>query len=237
MPKKVNKKLPSLTFVIPAYNEEENLEWVLKNTILEAPKYLSDFEIVVINDGSSDKTGEIADLFAKKNKKIRVIHQKNGGYGAAMQRGLLETKKDFVVYMPADGQFLIRDMVHCLPLMEKADIILGYRGKRKDYSIYRLILSYGYIFILKVLFGISYHDVNWLNIWRTKEVKKISIHSKGVFLLAEIIIKFKRKGLTILEAQSFYRQRRGGKAKNAKFSVVVHTLIDLLHFRIGSKFN
>lgn len=234
---KINKKLPSLTIVIPAYNEEENLEWVLKNTLSYTSKYLADFEILVVDDGSTDNTGEIADLFAEKHKTVHVVHKKNGGYGDAMFKGIKEAKKEFVAYMPADGQFLVKDMVNCFPYMEKADLILGYRGKRKDYTFYRLILSYSYLFILKLLFGLSYRDVNWLNIWKTKEIKKINAKSRGVFLLAEIILNFKRKKLIIVEAPSFYRVRRGGKVKNAKPSVAVKALKDALSFWIDLKFN
>lgn len=237
MQKRINRKLPSLTIAIPAFNEEDNLGWVLRNTFSNAPKYLSDFEIVVIDDGSTDKTGKIADYFARKNKTIRVVHQKNGGYGEAMLKGILEAKKEFVAYMPADGQFLVEDMANCFPLMNGVDLILGYRGSRLDYGIYRKILSYGYIFLLWLLFGLSYRDVNWLNIWKTKEVKKIKIRSRGVFLLAEIVINFRRKKLTIAEAPSFYRVRRGGKVKNAKPKIALQALKDALSFWINLKFN
>lgn len=222
----MNKKLPSLTLAIPAYNEEENIGFILENTILNARKYLSDFEIVVIDDGSTDKTGIIADSFAKKNNLVRVIHQKNKGYGEAMLRGILEAKKDFVAYLAADGQFLVEDMKYCLPFMKEADLILGMRGSRADYSVYRLILSYAYLIILRILFGISYQDVNWLNIWNTKKVQKLNINSRGVFLLAEIVIKFKKKGYIIVEAPSFYRSRIGGKEKNSKLSIALRTLFD-----------
>lgn len=231
------KKLPGLTIAIPAYNEEENLEWVLKDTLLWAPKYLDEFEILVVDDGSTDDTGKIADLFARKYKKIRAVHKKNGGYGDAMLRGIKEAKKEFVAYMPADGQFLVKDMVNCFPFMEKADLILGYRGVRKDYTLYRKILSWGNIFVLWAFFGLKYKDVNWLNIWRTKEVKKIKVNSRGVFMLAEIIINFKRKNLKIHEAPSFYRVRRGGRVKNAKPSVAFKALKDAITFWVSLRFN
>lgn len=222
----MNKKLPSLTLAIPAYNEEDNIGFVLQNTLSDAAKYLSDFEIVVIDDGSTDKTGDIADSFAKKSNLIRVIHQKNKGYGEAMLRGIREAKKEFVAYLAADGQFLVEDMKYCLPFMKKADLILGTRGSRADYSVYRLILSYTYLVILRILFGISYQDVNWLNIWNTKKVQNLTINSRGVFLLAEIVIKFQKKGYTIIEAPSFYRSRIGGKEKNSKLSIALRTLFD-----------
>ncbi|MBI2028423.1 MAG: glycosyltransferase family 2 protein [Candidatus Levybacteria bacterium] len=236
MSKKIKQKLPSLTLSIPAYNEEDNLGLVIKNTVTNAPKFLSDFEIIIINDGSKDKTGEIADLFAKKYRFIRVIHQENKGYGEAMLRGIKEARKEFVAYMPADGQFLIEDMKYCLPLMRDADLILGARGSRADYTVYRLFLSYTYLIILKILFGISFQDVNWLNIWRTKEVQKLKISSLGIFLLAEIVIRFQKKRLIVVEAPSNYRPRIGGKAKNAKPSIALRTLFDALRLWLRLKF-
>lgn len=224
------KTLPSLTVAIPAYNEEENIEWVVNNTLKDLPKYFKDYEIVVVDDGSKDKTGKIADRMAKENNRVRVIHQPNGGYSKAMSRGILNAKKDFVAYLPADGQYLVSDMAKMYPLMKSSDIVLGYRGIRKDYNLYRKILSYGYLIFLWSLFGISVKDLNGPTIWRTSEVKKLkeiySTHSRGVFILAEIVARFKRRGLHIREAQSIYRPRRGGTVKNTKFRVVKDTFID-----------
>lgn len=228
MRQSIAKKLPSLTIAIPAYNEEGSLGWVIRNILKEAPQFLVDYEIVIIDDGSTDKTGVIADQYAQKYPFIRVVHQQNKGYGEAMLRGINEAKKTFVAYMAADGQFLLRDMQFCLPYMREADLILGARGSRADYTTYRLILSYTYLIILRMFFGITYQDVNWLNIWRTKEVQKLRVTSRGIFMLAEIVIRFKKKGLRIVEAPSFYRPRRAGSVKNARFSIAIRTLIDAI---------
>lgn len=235
MLQRIKEKLPSLTIAIPAYNEEASLGWVLENTLKEAPLYLADFEILVINDGSSDKTGKIAEVFAKKDNRVRVIHQKNGGYGVAMLRGIKKAKKEFVAFMPADGQFLVKDMTNCFPLMREADLILGYRGTRADYTLYRLILSYTYLLLLRLLFDVTYKDVNWLNIWRTGEVQRLKINSTGIFLLAEIVIRFRQKGLKIVEEASFYRPRRGGEVKHANFKVARKTFVDMLKFWVLMK--
>ena len=226
MSKKLKDRLPSLTIAIPAYNEEKNIKFVIQDTLKNAPSYLSDFEILIVDDGSTDDTGKIADDLAKKYIEVRVIHQKNKGYGEAMLRGIQDAKKEFVCYMPADGQFLVRDMIYCLPLMEKADLILGARGSRADYSTYRLILSYTYLIILRILFGIKFQDINWLNIWNTKKVQELQIDSRGVFILAEIVIKFQKKGYRVMEGPSYYRPRHGGRAKNSKLSVALKTFFD-----------
>lgn len=229
---KKEKYKSGITIAIPAYNEEENIEWVVKDSLKSLPKYFKNYEVLVINDGSTDKTAVILDKLKKRNKKIRIIHQKNGGYSKAMAVGIQNAKKKFVAYVPADGQYTVDDMSKMYSLMESSDIVLGYRGTRKDYNSYRKIISYGYLIFLWLLFGISVKDLNGPTIWRTKEVKKLkriySTKSKGVFILAEIVARFKKKKLRIAEAKSVYRARRGGTVKNAKLKVVIDTFTDAL---------
>ena len=126
-------------------------------------------------------------------------------------------------------------MAKMYPLMEDSDIVLGFRGIRKDYNLYRKVLSYGYLVFLWMLFGISVKDLNGPTIWRVSQVKKLktiySTKSKGVFILAEIVARFKKKGLKISEAPSVYRSRMGGKVKNTKFKVVKDTYMDALKLK------
>lgn len=220
---------PSITIAIPAYNEEECIEWVVKDTFKSLPKYFKDFEVVVVDDGSRDKTGIILDKLAKANKKLRVIHQKNGGYSKAMWTGIKASKKEFVAYMPADGQFLIEDMRHCFEVMKNNDLVLGYRGGRSDYTPKRIFFSYGFLLILLILFDIKYMDVGWVHIWRTKKVQKLKLMAMGgIFILTEILVRFKKLGYKIIEAPSYYRPRRAGEVKNAKLKVVFATFINAL---------
>lgn len=219
----------SLSVVIPAYNEEESIEYVLTDTIKDLPKTIENYEIIVVDDGSIDRTLQIAESLAKKNKNIRVIHQSHGGFSKAMVTGLKLAKKDYVAYMHAGGHDLVRDMANCIRIMKNYDLVLGIRGKRIDYGPYRLMLSYGCLILYRVLFGITYEDVHWVYIWRTREVQKLHLDPKGgVFLLVESLIKFKRKGLRIGEAPAPYRPRYGGDDKNTRISVVWQTLISML---------
>lgn len=219
----------SLSVVIPAYNEEESIEYVLTDTIKDLPKTVENYEIIVVDDGSIDRTLQIAESLAKKNKNIRVIHQSHGGFSKAMVTGLKLAKKDYVAYMHAGGHDLVRDMANCIRIMKNYDLVLGIRGKRIDYGPYRLMLSYGCLILYRVLFGITYEDVHWVYIWRTREVQKLHLDPKGgVFLLVESLIKFKRKGLRIGEAPAPYRPRYGGDDKNTRISVVWQTLVSML---------
>ncbi|OGH18567.1 MAG: hypothetical protein A2770_00340 [Candidatus Levybacteria bacterium RIFCSPHIGHO2_01_FULL_38_12] len=218
----------SLSIVIPAYNEEESLGFVLTDVLRDLPKAVRDYEVIIIDDGSDDKTSQIASSFAKKNKHVRAIHQMHGGFNKAMIAGLKTAKKDYVAYMHAGGQDLIRDMINCIRIMQDYDLILGIRGKRIDYNLYRLLLSYGCLILYRVLFGITYEDVHWVYVWKTKEVQKLKLDPKGgVFLLVETLVKFKRKGLKVGEASSPYRPRYGGDNKNTSIDVIWRTFISI----------
>lgn len=219
--------MSSITIAIPAYNEAETIGWVIRKTLRDLPKYFADYEIVVVDDGSTDATGLIADRLAKRYQQLRVIYQLNGGYSKAMWAGIVAAKKEYVAYMPADGQFLVPDMANAFALLHNHDLVLGYRGNRSDYNWYRWLLSWGYLILLRLLFGIKYKDVGWVNIWRRKRVQQLSLQpERGIFLLTEIVVEFKRRHWRIGEVSSKYRPRRGGKAKNAKLSVVVNTFCE-----------
>ena len=224
--------MPSITIAIPVYNEEENIEWVIKDTLKTLPKYFKVWEIVAVDDGSKDKTGAILNRLANKHPQVKVIHQPNGGYSKAMLTGIMASSKDYISYMPADRQFLVEDMRHCFEKMEKNDLVLGYRGSRPDYTVKRIIFSYGYLLILLFLFGIRWIDVGWVNIWRTKEVQKLRLKGTGgIFILTEIVVRFMRKGLKIDEAPSYYHVRKSGEVKNAKLKVVFDTFLSALKLK------
>jgi glycosyltransferase involved in cell wall biosynthesis len=222
------KKKHSLSVVIPAYNEKENIKLVLKDAIKKLPKYFKDWEIIVVDDGSSDETGNIADKVASKTKNVTVIHQpKNTGFSQAMVAGIRKSKKEFIAFMPADGQFLVDDMRHCFEVFDNADLILGYRGGRTDYATKRIFFSYGYLLLLLLLFDVKYMDVGWVNIWRNSAVKKVKLRALGgIFILTEILIRFRKKGFRIVEAPSYYHPRISGEVKNAKWKVVMSTFLN-----------
>ena len=220
---------PSFSIVIPAYNEEESIGYVLTDTLKDLPKIVRDYEIIIVDDGSTDKTSNIANSFSKKNTHVRVIRQKHGGFNKAMITGLKNAKKKYVAYMHAGGHDLIRDMSNCMSIMQDYDLVLGIRGKRIDYGVYRLMLSYGCLIMYRIFFGITYEDVHWLYIWKTKEVQKLHLdHKGGIFLLVESLIKFKRKNLRIGEAPAPYRPRYDGDNKNTSVKVVWKTLMSMV---------
>lgn len=218
------KNQPSLSIVIPAFNEEDSLGYVLEDILKDLPKYFKDYEIIVVDDGSTDRTCEIADTYARNSKYMKVFHQPNSGYNQAMITGLKAATKQYVGYMQGDGQNRVRDMVKCYEILPDYDLVLGSRGTRTDYSLLRLMLHYGSLSLYYILFGFRYKDPHWVYFWKTKEVQKLEFDPKGgVFLLAESLVKFRRKGLKIAEVPTGYRPRMGGQQKAVRLMVIWRT--------------
>ena len=223
--------------MIPAFNEEESIRQVIQDTCSTLPKYFVNYEIIVVDDGSTDSTGAIADELAREIDFIKVLHQSNGGYGVALVAGINLATKEFAAYIPADGHFLVEDMRHCFDLIGDSDLVLGYRGGRSDYTVGRILLSYGYLTLLTLMYGLRYMDLGWVHIWRVEKLKRLDLKgTRGIFILTEIVILFQRLGWKIVEGPSYYHSRLSGKAKNARASVVFDTLISALRLWLKLKF-
>ncbi|MFH1407540.1 MAG: glycosyltransferase family 2 protein [Patescibacteria group bacterium] len=218
-------KKPSLSIIIPALNEEQSLGYVLNDTLKNLPELVRDFEIIIVNDGSTDNTRKIAESFVRKDKRIHLINQRNKGFSRALIQGIKAAKKDYISYMQGNGQDLVRDLVNCFKVMDRYDLVLGVRGKRIDYDINRLVLSYGGLILYWALFGIKYEDVHWAYVWNSKEIQNMKLDPDGgMFVMVESLIRFKRKGLKIKKISSPYRPRFAGVGRNTSPKVISKTL-------------
>ena len=206
-----------LSIVIPVYNEEGNLKSAIDSIISAIKDMVADFEIIVVNDGSTDRSLEIAESASKQCHQIRVFsHTKNLGQGTALATGYAQCRKDYVTYVPADGQVNPAELINILKAAEDADIIITFRSNRFDYSFFRLINSFVYIALNQILFGLKYRDINWVHMYNRRIFEKVKIRSTGVFILGEILAKAKRIGFTIKEIPSTYYPRKNGRAKGGR---------------------
>jgi dolichol-phosphate mannosyltransferase len=230
----------SLSIVIPIYNEQESISEVIHDIAETVPTYFDNYEIIAVNDGSTDNTSQILQEISQRVPTLKIVNsEKNKGFGVALFEGLKVASKEFSAYVPGDGQFLISDMRHCLELLEGNDLILGYRGGRSDYTVRRIVMSYGYLTLLTLLFGLRYMDVGWVHIWRTSKLRELKLKpTRGIFVLTEVVVLFERNGWNIAEGPSYYHPRIGGKAKNVKISVVIDTFVQAirLFFRLSERF-
>src|SRR5262245_37276307 len=124
---------PGVSVFYPCYNEEANIERTTRAALKACQRLLADYEIIIVNDGSRDRTGEIADRLASENPHVRAVHNRpNRGYGGALARGFREARKDYIFYTDGDGQFDFEELETLLPMLSQHDIVSAYRMNRQD---------------------------------------------------------------------------------------------------------
>lgn len=173
----------TLSVFFPAYFDENNISKVVDSAVRVLNQInIKDYEITIIEDGSPDKTGQVADELAKKYEKVKVIHhQKNMGYGATLYEGFRNAKFDYVFYTDGDNQFDLEELKKFVALLPFSDIVVGYR-KKKQYSLYRKITSITYNFALRWLFGIDYIDIDCaFKLFKRDLFDKIIVKTKECF--------------------------------------------------------
>lgn len=223
----------SITAFFPAYYDEGNIAKVVDKAVevLESLK-LKDYEVIIIEDGSPDKTGEVADELAVKHEKVRVIHhKKNMGYGATLKDGFINAKMDYVFYSDGDNQFDLDELKKFVALIPFTDIIVGYR-KHKQYSLYRKFTSLSYNYLLRLLFDIHYWDIDCaFKLFKADLFKKINIDSVDAFIDAEIMLKANLLDYRVTEMGVEHLPRLDGISTGARPSVIMRTIKEVMEFR------
>jgi len=216
-------KLRSLSAVLPAFNEEGNIEQVLAGVLSALPQSTDDLEVIVVDDGSTDRTAEILDKTSRRDPRVVVKHHaQNRGYGAALQTGFRCATKDFVFYTDADGQFEPAAISRLIHLVPGARVISGYRERRQD-PIHRRINAWLYNGVLRYALGLPVRDVNCaFKLYRTEDLNKLDIRSTGALVDAEILSKLHRAGLTIAQVGVPHYPRRWGTPSGNQLRVVAH---------------
>ncbi len=224
-----------ISLSLPCYNEEGNIAKVtaeackILDEITDTPEGTSNYEVIIVNDGSSDKTADIADGLAKDNPKIKVIHHKvNKGYGAAVCSGLKNSRYDYICFADGDGQFDLIEIKRLVELIVDNDIVIGYRIKRND-PLYRLLNAKMYGLLIQILFGLKVRDINCaFKIFKKEVIDDLKIESNGALINAEILIKAKNKGYNkIKEIPVHHYPRVSGKQTGANLKVIIRAFIEI----------
>ena len=222
----------SLSVFFPAYYDECNIGKVVTKAIsVLEDLQLANYEIIIIEDGSPDKTAEVADELAREYSKVRVIHhEKNMGYGATLKEGFISAKLDYVFYSDGDNQFDLEELKKFVALIPYTDIVSGFR-KRKQYSNYRKLTSFVYNWILRILFDIDDRDVDCaFKLFPTKLFKEITIESVQAFIDAEIMIKAKLLNYSVTEVGVKHLPRVDGVSTGARPSVIFRTIGEIYRY-------
>lgn len=226
---KINK-LPSLSIFFPFWNEEENIAKVVSKAIPIANKIAEKWEIIMVDDGSTDKTLEIAKQLVEKDKRLRVLtHQPNRGYGAALNSGFSHAKYKYIVFTDGDLQFNFAEVTKFVDRIPDADLVIGYRKKRRDRNLLkRLLLMYLLKLNVLILFRVYFKDIDCaFKMFRKDAIEKIMpIRSEGAMVSTEILAKAKRKKLRIAEVGVTHYPRTHGDQSGANFQVVLRAIFE-----------
>ncbi|MBC8499112.1 MAG: glycosyltransferase [Candidatus Atribacteria bacterium] len=218
----------SISLVFPVYNEHEYLPITLKRAVSVLGDITSDYEIIVVNDASTDESGCIAEDFAMSNKKIKVLHHyKNRKLGGALKSGFSNATKDIIIYTDIDLPFNLSILKDMLPLIDKYDIVKGYRTTGRE-CLLRAVYSKVYNSLVNLVFNLNVRDVNFaLKIFKRDILNKIELKSEGSFISAEFLSKAKRIGCSIGEVGVEYTPRRYGFSRLSSPAVILKILYEM----------
>ena len=228
-------KKQSISFVFPMYNEADNIAATLAKATRLARELSDDYEIIVVDDASTDASPYIVKELAAKDAHIRIFRlDKNTKFGGALAKGLLSAAKEAVIYTDSDFPAKEKDIWNALSLLEHADIVSAYSLVIKDWSLKRIIMSKGYNFLVKTLFGLNMQDINaGLKIYRRQVFKDMKLISRSPFIDAEIFIEALKRGFRIEQYGLIFQLRTKGKSMISKPSVVWRTFRDMLAYRFS----
>lgn len=221
----------SLSVILPAYNEEALIANTISTVMSTLSTWMQNFEVIVVNDGSKDRTGEIVAQLATYDRRIRLInHPVNKGYGAALVTGFESATKELTFFMDSDGQFDIRDLVRFFPLIEEYGAVLGYRIHRQD-TWMRKLNAQGWKKLVSFIFGVQVRDIDCaFKLFRTEFFYTHRLETRGAMINAEILYKLARAGYTYTELGVQHLPRRAGKATGAKLTVILRALGELFTY-------
>ncbi len=223
---------PSISLFFPAWNEEDYVERAVTRALDVLPRLTDDFEIIIVNDASTDRTQEISEALAAQIPQLRVItHSMNLKLGGAMRTGLAASTKDLVVYSDIDLPWDLRELERALHLMDylEADMICAFRFDRTSEGPRRILYSYVYNLLIRALFDVNIKDVNFsFKVMHRRVLESIELKSLGSFIDAELVVKAVRKGFRVFQMGVDYFPRTRGVSTLSSPSVIMKMLRELV---------
>jgi glycosyltransferase involved in cell wall biosynthesis len=229
--------VPALSYFFPAHNEEENLRPLVEEAMEVLPGIAGTWEVVIVDDGSRDATPSIADALAAAHPGIvrAVHHPTNLGYGAALRSGLGVARHELVAFTDGDRQFRVADLARLTARLAEADrpdVVVGYRIRRAD-PLVRTVYARLYRLANRIFFGLRVRDVDCAcKLFRRDALAGLRVESGGAFFSAELLIKLRESGRTVVEVGVPHYPRTAGSATGARPSVVLRAVRDFWALRL-----
>ena len=226
-----------LSYFFPAHNEEANLEGLVEEAMAALPSIAETFEIIAVNDGSRDRTREIADRLAAAHPDVvRVVHHEvNRGYGGALRSGFEAARYEFLCFTDGDRQFRVADLSRLTARMAEGDhpdVVVGYRIKRAD-PIIRIIYARTYKLANRIFFGLRVRDVDCAcKLFRREALADVRVESGGAFFSAELLVRILKENRTVVEVGVPHYARTAGSPTGARPSVIGRAVKDFWALRL-----
>lgn len=220
-----------LSVVVPAYNEEALLAATVRGLRTALAALGLRAELIIVNDGSLDATGPIADALAEEDAALVVCHQPNQGLGGALRTGIGVARGEYVLTWPADMPVERADLAPFVAQLGAADVLVGVRSRRAGYNRLMQFNSWLYPRLVAALFDLRLRDVNWIHVYRTALFRQVPLNQRGIPMLVEALVRLRDLGATFLEVPSEMKPRTAGTASAARVRVMWRTLRGLLAFR------
>jgi glycosyltransferase involved in cell wall biosynthesis len=215
-----------LSFVFPAFDEEDNIEVLLDAVMALAPRLEPDFEVIVVDDGSRDRTAEL--VKRRRSERLRLVrHPSNRGYGAALRSGLREAQGELVFFSDADLQFDLAELRQLLAHTDRFDVVAGYRSPRRD-PVGRRVIAWAWGRLVDLLFDLRVRDIDCaFKVFRREVIEAMPIASIGAFVNTEILARARRAGYRIHQVPVSHRPRRHGRQTGARPRVILRAAVEL----------
>ncbi len=224
--------MPSLSVVLPAYNEEVNDPKTVTAVVDALSDLVSDYEVIVVDDGSKDRTAEVTQDLAKRYPAVRLVqHKVNRGYGGALASGFAAANKELIFFTDADNQFDVTEIGKLLPFIGEYDLVIGYRAPRVD-PFMRKLNAFAWGRLINLLFGYTARDVDCAFKLFKREVRdSIKIESGGATFSTELLVRARRQGFKVKEVPVKHLPRLAGSPTGARLHVILRAFRELLRFR------
>jgi glycosyltransferase involved in cell wall biosynthesis len=214
-----------ISVIMPALNEEQSLPHAIANVLDAFDRFSLDGELIIVNDGSIDRTGEIAESFSDRSGSVYVLHHATSqGIGAAFRDGLQRACGELVVYIPGDGEIDVAEILRYEPLMKDLDLVVPYVQNPEIRRWSRRLLSSCYTQVMNRTFRVSLRYLNGTVLYRRSILDEITIKNSGFFYQAELLIKTIRRNYVYVEVPYLQQRRIDGKSK----SVTIKSLLPVL---------
>jgi glycosyltransferase involved in cell wall biosynthesis len=222
-------RLPGLSVFLPSHNEEGNVERVVGSYLKELPRVTDDYEVIVVNDGSRDRTGAIADRLASADSHVKVVHhQVNRGYGGAVISGIRAATKPYVLLCDGDGQFDPADIELMTPFVPDYDVVAGRRASRAD-PLMRRVNGAAWSGLVRILLGITITDIDCgFKLFKREKLDGMELRAHGAMISTELMARLAGRGAKVKEVDVRHLPRLTGEQSGASLKVVMRAFKELV---------